>query len=161
MPTARPVPGYRDEAGANPAGRTETFVALRAEIDNWHWAGVPFCLRTGKRLQRRSSQIVIQFKPAPYNNLGGIGAVRAPNMPLIKLQPDETITLTLMHKKPGLHQMTLGQVGLDLSLGAAFQQGGPRIAYERMLLDVLRGNSSLFVRRDESKRRGARSTAGA
>ncbi len=143
------VPGYRQEAGANTVSRTETFVALRAEIDNWRWAGVPFYLRTGKRMQQRLSEIVIQFKPAPYNIFAGIGAVLAPNLLLIKLQPDEMITLTLMHKQPGLHAMQLGQVGLDLSIREEFHQGRRRIAYERMLLDVLRGNSSLFVRRDE------------
>ena len=144
-----PVPGYREEEGANPESGTETFVALRVEIDNWRWAGTPFYLRTGKRLARRSSEIVIQFKPAPYNIFAGVGAALAPNVLLIQLQPDEMITLTLMHKKPGLNEMSLGDVGLNLSLGDGFRQGRRRIAYERLLLDVLRGNTSLFVRRDE------------
>jgi glucose-6-phosphate 1-dehydrogenase len=143
----RVVPGYRDELGR--ASATETFVALRAEIDNWRWAGVPFYLRTGKRMQRRSSEIVVQFKRAPYNIFAGIGETLAPNVLSIKLQPEEMITLSLMHKKPGLHEMSLGQVGLDLTLHDGFRQARRRIAYERMLLDVLRGNSSLFVRRDE------------
>ncbi len=143
------VPGYRDEPGANRTSRTETFVALRAGIDNWRWAGVPFYLRTGKRLQRRSSEIVIQFKPAPYNIFADVGATLQPNVLVIKLQPDENITLTLMQKRPGLNAMNLGKVGLNLSLDEGFQPGRRRIAYERMLFDVLRGNSSLFVRRDE------------
>lgn len=143
------APGYCEETGAGANSDTETFVALRVEIDNWRWAGVPFYLRTGKRMQQRSSEIVIQFKPAPYNIFAGIGATLAPNTLLIKLQPEEMITLTLMHKKPGLHDVRLGQVGLNLSLGGAFAQTRRRIAYERMLLDVLRGNSALFVRRDE------------
>jgi glucose-6-phosphate 1-dehydrogenase len=143
------APGYHEEAGANANSDTETFVALRAEIDNWRWAGVPFYLRTGKRMQRRSSEIVIQFKSAPFNIFAEIGASLAPNVLLIKLQPEEMITLTLMHKKPGLNEVQLGQVGLNLSIGDAFPQGRRRIAYERMLLDVLRGNSALFVRRDE------------
>ena len=106
-------------------------------------------MRTGKRLAARQSEIAIQFKPAPYNIFAGIGAALAPNMLLIKLQPDEMITLTLMHKKPGLHETQLGEVGLNLSLDGAFGPTRRRIAYERMLLDVLRNNSALFVRRDE------------
>ncbi|MEO8103440.1 MAG: glucose-6-phosphate dehydrogenase [Betaproteobacteria bacterium] len=141
--------GYLEEAGAKPASDTESFIALRVEVDNWRWAGVPFYLRTGKRLQKRSSEIMIQFKPAPYNIFAGIGATLAPNTLLIKLQPEEMITLTLMHKKPGMNEVKLAQVPLNLSLGDAFAQTRRRIAYERMLLDVLRNNSALFVRRDE------------
>ncbi len=143
------VNGYLGESGANAASNTETYIALRVEIDNWRWAGVPFYLRTGKRMQKRQSEIAIQFKPAPYNIFAGIGASLAPNMLLIKLQPDEVIKLTLMHKKPGLHEVQLGEVGLNLSLDGAFGPARRRIAYERMLLDVLRKNSALFVRRDE------------
>ena len=141
--------GYLEEAGANAASDTESFVALRAEVDNWRWAGVPFYLRTGKRLQKRSSEIMIQFKRAPYNIFAGIGANLAHNTLLIKLQPEEMITMTLMHKKPGLNEMSLAQVPLNLSVGDAFGQTRRRIAYERMLLDVLKNNSALFVRRDE------------
>ena len=147
-----PAVAYVDEAGAAEGmaeSDCETFVALRVEVDNWRWAGVPFYLRTGKRLQRRSSEIVIQFKSAPYNIFAGIGATLAPNMLLIKLQPDEMITLTLMHKQPGVNEVKLAQVPLNLSLGDTFANGRRRIAYERMLLDVLRNNSALFVRRDE------------
>lgn len=141
--------GYLEETAACATSKTETFIALRVEIDNWRWAGVPFYLRTGKRMQKRQSEIAIQFKPAPYNIFAGIGASLAPNMLLIKLQPEEMITLTLMHKKPGLHEVQLGEVGLNLSLDGAFGPARRRIAYERMLLDVLRNNSALFVRRDE------------
>ncbi len=148
------VPGYRDEKGATAAANgqssdTESFVALKVEVNNWRWAGVPFYLRTGKRLQKRFSEIMIQFKPAPYNIFADIGATLAPNTLLIKLQPDEMITLTLMHKKPGMNDVSLGQVPLNLSVGDAFGQSRRRIAYERMLLDVLKNNSALFVRRDE------------
>jgi glucose-6-phosphate 1-dehydrogenase len=143
------VPGYLEESGARAGSDTESFVALRVEVDNWRWAGVPFYLRTGKRLAERSSEIVIRFKPAPYNIFAGIGEQLAANTLLIKLQPNETITLTLMHKRPGLNEVKLGQVPLNLSLGEAFENGRRRIAYERMLLDVLRNNSALFVRRDE------------
>ncbi len=145
----RPVKGYLEEPGAVAGSDTETFVALRAEIDNWRWAGVPFYLRTGKRMQRRLSEIVIQFKPAPYNIFAGVGATLGSNRLHIKLQPEEAITLTLMHKRPGDSEFRLSQVGLNLSVGDAFAGGRRRIAYERMLLDVLRGNSALFVRRDE------------
>ncbi len=148
------VPGYLDEKGATTADSgqssdTESFIALKVEVNNWRWAGVPFYLRTGKRLQKRCSEIMIQFKPAPYNIFAGIGATLAPNTLLIKLQPDEMITLSLMHKKPGMNDVTLGQVPLNLSVGDAFGQTRRRIAYERMLLDVLKNNSALFVRRDE------------
>ena len=145
--------GYLEETGAAVEGSatsdTESFVALRVEVNNWRWAGVPFYLRTGKRLQKRCSEIMIQFKPAPYNIFAGIGATLAPNALLIKLQPEEMITLTLMHKTPGMNEVTLAQVPLNLSVDSAFCQTRRRIAYERMLLDVLKNNSALFVRRDE------------
>ena len=144
-----PAPGYLSEAGAGPASDTESFVALKVEVDNWRWAGVPFYLRTGKRLQERSSEIVIQFKPAPFNIYAGIGQVLSANTLLIKLQPEEMITLSLMHNKPGLNEVRLGEVPLNLSLNGAFAGSRRRISYERMLLDVLRNNSALFVRRDE------------
>ncbi|MSP97009.1 MAG: glucose-6-phosphate dehydrogenase [Betaproteobacteria bacterium] len=143
------VPGYLSEAGAAAASDMESFVALKVEVDNWRWAGVPFYLRTGKRLQERSSEIVIQFKPAPFNIYAGIGQNLTANTLLIKLQPEEMITLSLMHNKPGLDEVRLGEVPLNLSLGGAFAGSRRRIAYERMLLDVLRNNSALFVRRDE------------
>ena len=141
--------GYLQEAGARGTSTTETFVALRAGIDNWRWAGVPFYLRTGKCLQERASEIVIHFKSAPFNIFAGVGAALAPNRLVIKLQPEEIIRLTLMHKRPGLAGFQLDPVGLNLSVDAAFGETRRRIAYERLLLDVLEGNSALFVRRDE------------
>jgi glucose-6-phosphate 1-dehydrogenase len=144
-----PVPGYAEESGAAAGSDTETFVAIKAEIGNWRWAGVPFYLRTGKRMSRRSSEIVIRFKAAPFNIFAEIGQSLAPNTLLIELQPRENITLTLMHKRPGLNEVVLGEVPLNLSLGDAFATSRRRIAYERMLLDVLRDNPALFVRRDE------------
>jgi glucose-6-phosphate 1-dehydrogenase len=143
------VPGYREEEGANATSDTETFVALRAGVDNWRWAGVPFYLRTGKRMQKRLSEVVIQFKPTPHDIFADLGASLAANRLLIRLQPDENIALTLMHKAPGLHGIRLNEVGLDLSLGRAFAGARRRIAYERLLLDVLQGQSALFVRADE------------
>lgn len=141
--------GYLDEKGAAATSDTETFVALKVGIDNWRWAGVPFYMRTGKRLAKRCSEIMIQFKPAPFNIFADIGASLSPNALLIQLQPEEMITLTLMHKKPGMNEVKLAQVPLNLSIGETFGQSRRRIAYERMLLDVLRNNSALFVRRDE------------
>jgi glucose-6-phosphate 1-dehydrogenase len=143
------APGYLEETGAAKGSDTETFVAIKVEVDNWRWAGVPFYLRTGKRMQRRSSEIMIQFKHAPYNIFAGIGATLAPNALLIKLQPEEMITLTLMHKQPGMNEVKLSEVALNLSVSDAFGKTRRRIAYERMLLDVLHNNSALFVRRDE------------
>lgn len=145
----QPAKGYLEESAAKPTSDTETFVAVKAEIDNWRWAGVPFYLRTGKRMAQRSSEITIQFRAAPYNIFAGIGATLSPNALLIKLQPEEMITLTLMHKKPGLNEVKLAEVPLNLSVGEAFESTRRRIAYERMLLDVLRDNSALFLRRDE------------
>jgi len=144
-----PVPGYLAEGGPGAVSDTESFVALKVAVDNWRWAGVPFYLRTGKRLLRRSSEIVIRFKPAPFNIYAGIGQTLAANTLLIKLQPDETITLSLMHNRPGLSEVRLGEVPLNLTLDGTFAGDRRRISYERMLLDVLRGNSALFVRRDE------------
>jgi glucose-6-phosphate 1-dehydrogenase len=147
----KPAAAYEEERG-QPTG-TETFVALRAEIDNWRWAGVPFFLRTGKRLPERRTQIVIQFKPVPHSIFDS--AARhdlVPNRLVIDLQPDEDIELTLMNKAPGLSQggMRLESLPLSLSLiRAAGPNARRRIAYERLLLDVIHGQSALFVRRDE------------
>ncbi len=144
--------GYEAERG-QPTG-TETFVALRADIDNWRWAGVPFFLRTGKRLPERRTQIVIQFKPVPHSIFGdAASADLTANRLVIDLQPDEDIALTLMNKSPGISKggMRLQSLPLSLSLLRAYEGPGQRrrIAYERLLLDVMQGNSTLFVRRDE------------
>ncbi|MFC3068119.1 glucose-6-phosphate dehydrogenase [Phenylobacterium soli] len=132
----------------------ETFVALRADIDNWRWAGVPFFLRTGKRLPERRTQIAIQFKPVPHSIFGGAASQDlTANRLVIDLQPDEDIELTLMNKAPGISRegMRLQSLPLSLSLLRAYEGPGARrrIAYERLLLDVIVGNSTLFVRRDE------------
>ncbi|WP_394762219.1 glucose-6-phosphate dehydrogenase [Phenylobacterium sp.] len=144
--------GYETERG-QPTG-TETFVALRADIDNWRWAGVPFYLRTGKRLPERRTQIVIQFKPVPHSIFGNAAKDDlVANRLVIDLQPDEDIALTLMNKSPGISQggIRLQSMPLSLSLLRAYEGPGARrrIAYERLLLDVVHGNSTLFVRRDE------------
>jgi glucose-6-phosphate 1-dehydrogenase len=144
------VPGYADETGGGPSD-TESFVALQVNIDNWRWAGVPFYLRTGKRLPSRSSQIVIQFRAVPHSIFGG-DELNA-NRLTISLQPEEEISLTLMNKTPTLEGMELRPVALNLSLTDAFRQQAPRrrIAYERLLFEAIKNNQTLFVRRDEAE----------
>ena len=143
---------YETERGQ--ASNTETFVALRADIDNWRWAGVPFYLRTGKRLPERRTQIVIQFKGVPHSIFGGAAkADLVANQLVIDLQPDEDIELVLMNKAPGISQGGMRLQSLPLSLSLLKAYSGPnarrRIAYERLILDVIHGASTLFVRRDE------------
>ncbi|MFN3310374.1 MAG: glucose-6-phosphate dehydrogenase [Thermomonas sp.] len=146
------VPGYVDELGRS--SHTETFVALRAHVDNWRWSGVPFYLRTGKRLPARSTEIYLQFRKVPYSIFGGAAAAdMRPNGLLIKLQPEERIELDLMSKTPGLdrHGLRLSQVALDLDFHQEFSSARRRIAYERLYLDAIEGNGTLFVRRDETE----------
>ncbi|MDX3909776.1 MAG: glucose-6-phosphate dehydrogenase [Sphingobium sp.] len=145
------VTGYADELGK--PSDTETFVALKAHIDNWRWTGVPFYLRTGKRMPARQSEIMIQFKPVSHSIFGklGHGSGLEPNTLIIRLQPEENIRLLIMAKEPGLDRggVKLQEVGLDVSLAHAFEGQRRRIAYERLLLDLLEGDPTLFVRRDE------------
>jgi glucose-6-phosphate 1-dehydrogenase len=143
------VPGYVEELGV-PSG-TETFVALKAHVDNWRWKGVPFYIRTGKRLPIRQSEIFIQFRQVPHSIFESRGALAQPNKLIIRLQPEENIRLLVMAKEPGLDRegIRLREVPLDLSLTSAFAGVRRRIAYERLLLDFLEGDPTLFVRRDE------------
>jgi len=148
------VTGYADELGK--PSDTETFVALKAYIDNWRWQGVPFYLRTGKRMPTRQSEILIQFKPVRHSIFGrdgqqsGGGSGLEPNTLIIRLQPEEYIRLLIMTKRPGLERdVHLEEVTLDVSLTAAFAGQRRRIAYERLILDLLAGDATLFVRRDE------------
>ena len=146
------VTGYEAERGQKSG--TETFVALRLDIDNWRWAGVPFFLRTGKRMPEKRTQVAIQFKPVPHSIFGQAGKHDLiANRLVIDLQPDEDIKLTLMNKAPGLSQggMRLQSLPLSLSLLRTYEGSGGRrrIAYERLLLDVIHGDATLFVRRDE------------
>ena len=141
-----PVRGYLEELG-RPTSRTETFVALKAEIANWRWAGVPFYLRSGKRLASRVSEIVVAFRPIPHSVFSGAGPI-APNRLVIRLQPDEGVKLWLMIKDPGPGGMRLQHVPLDMSFATVFNVRNPD-AYERLLMDVVRGNQTLFMRRDE------------
>jgi glucose-6-phosphate 1-dehydrogenase len=143
------APGYLEEEGARAGSTTETFAAIRADVDNWRWAGVPFYLRTGKRLQTRRTDIAIQFRPVPHNIFETVGATLQPNRLLIQLQPEETVTLHVMTKEPGLEGMKLRPLALNLSLDEAYGSYRRRIAYERLILDILKGNSTLFVHREE------------
>jgi glucose-6-phosphate 1-dehydrogenase len=145
----QPVTGYADELGKT--SNTETFVAVKAHLDNWRWQGVPFYLRTGKRLPKRHSEILIQFRSVPHSIFKARGAGLEPNALVIRLQPEEGMRLTVMTKEPGLDRdgIAIKKVGLDVSLTAAFEGTRRRIAYERLLLDLLEGDTTLFVRRDE------------
>ena len=143
------VPGYAEELGH--ASTAETFVAIKAHVDNWRWKGVPFYLRTGKRMPDRDTEIFIQFKDVPFSIFGSRGATTRPNKLIIGLQPTESIELRLMAKTPGLDRqgVRLREVPLDLGLANAFSEYRRRIAYERLLLDLIEGDPTLFVRRDE------------
>jgi len=141
------VPGYLEDLG-KPSSNTDTFVAIKAEVDNWRWAGVPFYLRTGKRLPARVSEIVIEFKEIPHSIFLPSAGPIAPNKLVLRLQPDEGVKLWLMIKSPGPGGLRLQEVPLDMSFAEAFGVSQPD-AYERLLLDVVRGNLTLFMRRDE------------
>jgi glucose-6-phosphate 1-dehydrogenase len=142
------VPGYAEEIGTDRGSMTETFVVIKAEIANWRWAGVPFYLRTGKRLPMRGSEIVIQFQNIPHSIFGAADGVIRPNQLVVRLQPDEGVELILMSKDPGPGGMRLRATPLNLSFAETFRVRYPD-AYERLLMDVVRGNPTLFMRRDE------------
>ena len=142
-----PAPGYIDEIGGSTSS-TETFVVIKAEVEGWRWSGVPFYLRTGKRLPSRASEIVIQFRTIPHSIFEpGVGPISA-NRLVVRLQPDEGIKLFLMAKDPGPGGMRLREAHLNLSFAETFRVRYPD-AYERLLMDVVRGNPTLFMRRDE------------
>jgi glucose-6-phosphate 1-dehydrogenase len=146
------VPGYLDEPDANQSSKTETFVALKVLIDNWRWAGVPFYLRTGKRLPKKVSEVVIYFKRQPHNLFGDSFSTLPPNKLVIRLQPDEGVEITVMNKVPGMKStgsMNVQKSKLDLSFSDAFSDERIPDAYEKLLLEVMLGNQALFVRRDE------------
>ncbi len=143
----QPVKSYRDEQDATAHSRTETFVTLRAEIDTWRWAGVPFYLRTGKRMAASLAEIVVRFKTIPHSIFHQPTSSFQPNSLVIRLQPDEGLTMNLMAKTPG-DGMRVKPVELELDFRESFKT--PRMeAYERLLLDVLRGQLTLFMRGDE------------
>jgi len=145
-----PVPGYLNEEGANQKSNTETFVAIKAEIDNWRWAGVPFYLRTGKRMPAKHSEIVVQFKPQAHNIFKDSHVDLPANKLTIRLQPDEGVELQMMNKIPGIaSQMHIQENKLDLSFSETYENQRVVDAYERLMLEVVNGNQSLFVSRDE------------
>ena len=142
-----PVKGYAEELESGESN-TETFVAIKAEIGNWRWAGVPFYLRTGKRMTSRVSEIVIAFKPVPHSIFDdGAGRMHANHL-VIRLQPDEGVKQWMMIKDPGPGGMRLRHVPLDMSFAESFGVRSPD-AYERLIMDVIRGNQTLFMRKDE------------
>jgi glucose-6-phosphate 1-dehydrogenase len=143
------VPAYTNESGVRPDSTTETFVAVKAEIENWRWAGVPFFLRTGKRLADRIAEIVVNFRAVPHSALGANALRAGANRLVIRLQPNETIRLYCLAKKPG-EGMNLSSVHLDLAFDQFFREGQME-AYQRLLLDVINGRLALFVRRDEQE----------
>ena len=141
------VPGYDEELGHD--SDTETFVALKAHIDNWRWQGVPFYMRTGKRLPERVTEIIVNFRDVPHSIFPG--AKLKANQLVIGIQPEENVSLSMMAKVPGIEHegMTLREVPLDIRMPDAFTGKHKRIAYERLLLDLISGDQTLFVRRDE------------
>jgi glucose-6-phosphate 1-dehydrogenase len=149
------VPGYREEPDVRPDSTTETYVAMRLNLDSWRWAGVPFFLRTGKRLPKRVSEIAIQFRMPPVRLFQQDGRApgdaekigNAPNLLLLRIQPDEGISLTFDAKAPGM-RMRLRPVKMDFRYGTSFGEPSPE-AYERLLLDAIIGDPTLFTRNDE------------
>ncbi len=141
------VPGYLEELGGAESA-TETFVALKLEVENWRWSGVPFYVRSGKRLPQKHSEIVVQFNDVPHSIFTEQAYNVQANRLTIRLQPDEGVTLSVMAKEPGPGGFELRQVSLDLSFEETFGIRYPD-AYERLLIEVLRGNPALFMRRDE------------
>ncbi|MCW0980338.1 glucose-6-phosphate dehydrogenase [Rhizobium sp. X9] len=142
-----PVKGYLEELEGG-VSNTETFVAIKAEIANWRWAGVPFYIRTGKRLATRVSEIVVTFKQIPHSIFDDAAGKIEANKLVIRLQPDEGVKQSLLIKDPGPGGMRLRQVSLDMSFAEAFNVRSPD-AYERLLMDTIRSNQTLFMRRDE------------
>ena len=143
------VPGYRDHVD-NPGSRTESYIALKTHVQNWRWAGTPFYLRTGKRLKHRLSEIAVVFKDPPHSIFGTEAGAHG-NTLVIRLQPDEGITMDMTIKEPGPGGMRLVNVPLDMTFAEAL---GPALddvpdAYERLIMDVMRGNQTLFMRGDE------------
>jgi glucose-6-phosphate 1-dehydrogenase len=142
------VPGYREEEGVHPHSMTETYVAGKLYVDNWRWADTPFYVRTGKRLPRRETTIAIQFKRAPHPPFEEVAAEGLrPNVLLIHVQPNEGLSLAIGGKVPG-QGMTIRTVHMDFLYGSAFREGLPE-AYERLILDAMLGDATLFTRADE------------
>ncbi|MFL5675022.1 MAG: glucose-6-phosphate dehydrogenase [Chloroflexota bacterium] len=144
---ANNVPGYRQEDEVDPESETETFVAARLTIDDWRWSGVPFYVRTGKRLPKRATEIAIQYRDVPHRLFKDEGVEPDPNLLAIRIQPDEGIMLRFGAKVPGL-RLDIRSVTMDFTYGSAFSVDSPD-AYETLILDALQGDASLFTRADE------------
>ena len=144
---ATPVPGYRQEDDVDRQSETETFIAARLTIDDWRWSGVPFYVRTGKRLPKRSTEIAIQFREVPHRLFRDAATDPDPNLLAIRIQPDEGIMLRFGAKVPGLG-LNVRSVTMDFTYGSAFNVDSPD-AYETLILDALQGDASLFTRADE------------
>jgi glucose-6-phosphate 1-dehydrogenase len=142
-----PVPGYRREEGVRADSTTETYVGLRCHVDNWRWAGVPFYIRTGKRLPKRASEIAVQLKAVPQILFNANPAVSLdPNVVSIRIQPDEGMSLKMSSKLPG-PRIRIFPVRMDFRYGATFGESSPE-AYEGLILNVMAGDATLFMRRD-------------
>jgi glucose-6-phosphate 1-dehydrogenase len=144
------VPGYLEEEGVPDDSHTETYAAIRLEVDNWRWAGVPFYLRTGKRLARKVTEIAITLKPVPHLGFTQDGSVGVrPNQLVLTLQPNEGVSLQLAAKIPGT-RMRITPVNMEFLYGTTFLSQSPE-AYERLILDAMRGDATLFTRNDEAE----------
>ena len=141
------VPGYREEPDVAKDSTVETYVALKVNVDNWRWGGVPFYVRAGKRMARRVTEIAVQFKSVPHPLFQSPDGGITPNVLALRIQPDEGIAVRFTSKEPGQHTI-LRDVAMDFRYGAAFGSNTPE-AYERLLLDAMRGEATLFTRRDE------------
>ncbi len=143
------MPGYNQEADAKEVSQTETFVAIKAFVDNWRWKGVPFYLTTGKRLATKHTEVVIEFKEVPQFLFGQKHNGHNANRLVIQMQPDESITLEIFNKTPNVHEFVLKPVELNLEINDSSNGKIRHIAYERLIRDAIKGDRTLFVRRDE------------
>jgi glucose-6-phosphate 1-dehydrogenase len=142
------VPGYREEPGVAPDSRTETYAALKLYVSNWRWAGVPFYLRTGKRMTRKLTEIAVTLRPVPhlaFQNTDSVGI--QPNQIILQVQPDEGVSVSLGAKIPGT-KMRIRPVQMEFHYGTSFMSESPE-AYERLIMDAMRGDATLFTRNDE------------
>jgi glucose-6-phosphate 1-dehydrogenase len=143
------VPGYRQEEGVKPGSNTPSFAAIKIYVDTWRWHGVPFLLRSGKRLPKRATEVAIQFKEPPNLLFKGNISDLSPNVLVVRIQPDEGITLKFETKVPGM-TMEVRTVNMDFRYGTSFAEGTSE-AYERLLLDCMLGDATLFIRGDEAE----------
>jgi glucose-6-phosphate 1-dehydrogenase len=144
------VPGYLEEEGANKKSATESFVAIRVDIDNWRWAGVPFYLRTGKRMHHKRTEIVVYFKQLPHNIFKDSYLRLPPNKLIIHLQPNEGVEIEILNKVPGIDEnIRIQKTKLDLSFFETFKKSRIFGGYEKLVLEAMRGNPTLFLSRQE------------